>query len=182
VVQLYESEGALLDLLEDFVAGGVSAGDCVILIATREHLAELGRRLREHGLSVDALCASDRYLPLEAGEVLSRFMVNGWPDYSLFVEAITQVFDRVRESGRPVRAFGEMVALLWAQGNSGATVMLEHLWNAFSGKETFSLFCAYPKDGFREDAAALSSICGAHSRVISNSGEQRFDLAYRDVT
>ena len=178
VVQLYEREEALLDLLEDFVAGGVSVGDAVVLIATGEHLAAIGERLAAHGLDAGALRASRQYLPLDAEEVMARFMVSGWPDEGLFVEAVTGIFDRVR--GRPVRAFGEMVALLWARGESGATVRLEHLWNAFSEKEAFSLFCAYPRDAFCEDAA-LASICGAHSQMISNAGEQRFDLAYRDV-
>ena len=182
VVQIYESEGALLDLLEDFAAGGLSAGDCVIVIATKAHLAALGKRLGDHGLHVGALRAADRYLPLEAGELMARFMVGGWPDGRLFEEAAAGVFDRVRGGGRPVRAFGEMVALLWARGERAAAVRLEHLWNAFSGKEAFSLFCAYPQEGFSEDAAgALSSICRAHSRIITNAGEQRFDLSYLDV-
>lgn len=182
VVQLYENEEALLSLLEDFVAGGMSVGDAVILIATGEHLAAMGGRLANHGLDVGALCASNQYLPLDAEKVMAGFMVDGWPDERLFAEAITEMFDRARKGSRPVRAFGEMVALLWARGNGGATVRLEQLWNAFSEREAFSLLCAYPREAFCEDAAgALSSICRAHSRMISNSGEPRFDLAYRDI-
>src|SRR5688500_19228341 len=54
---------------------------------------------------------------------------------------------------RSVRAFGEMVAVLWANGHNGATVRLEHLWHAFCQSEAFSLFCAYPKTGFTQDAS-----------------------------
>ena len=182
VVQLYESEEGLLNLLEDFAAGGVTAGDAVIVIATGEHLEALGERLGNYGLDIDSLRASGQYLPLDVGQIMAGFMVGGWPDERLFVEAVTGIFDRVRGGGWHVRAFGEMVALLWARGSRDATVRLEHLWNAFSEREAFSLFCAYPREAFCEDAAgALSSICGAHSRMISNAGEQRFDLAYRDV-
>lgn len=49
--------------------------------------------------------------------------------------------------GRRVRAFGEMVAVMWTRGQSGATVQLEHLWHRFCQTKAFSLFCAYPKSG-----------------------------------
>jgi hypothetical protein len=63
-----------------------------------------------------------------------------------------------------------MVALLWAQGHSGATVHLEHLWHALCAAESFALFCAYPKNGFTQDAAAsMQEICEAHSKVIGRA-------------
>lgn len=182
VVQIYENDEALLNLLEGFVTGGISANESVILIATRAHLHTLERRLRLHGLNVDALCASDQYIPLDAAETLSAFMVNDIPDYSLFVKTITATFDRIRDSKRQVRAFGEMVAILWEQGNSAATMMLEHMWNAFFEKETFSLFCAYPKNQFLEDTTnSLSNIYKAHSKIITNSGVSSTKLSYQVV-
>ncbi|MHC2990165.1 hypothetical protein OB13_00630 [Pontibacter sp. HJ8] len=182
VVQIYESEDALLNLLEGFVTGGISANESVILIATKEHLHTLEWGLRLHGLNVDALCASNQYIPLVAADILSQFMVNDFPDYSLFVKTITAIFDRIRDSKRQVRAFGEMVAILWEQGNSAATMMLEHLWNAFFEKESFSLLCAYPKNQFSEDTAnALSTICKAHSKIITNSGVSSTKLSYQEI-
>jgi hypothetical protein len=70
-----------------------------------------------------------------------------------------------------VRAFGEMVALLWAQGHCGATVRLEYLWSRFCDQQGFSLLCAYPKSGFTSDAAdSIRQICDAHSHVVDRSG------------
>ncbi|GAA4442873.1 hypothetical protein GCM10023188_43070 [Pontibacter saemangeumensis] len=182
VLQIYENDQALLNLLEDFVVGGISVGDCVILIATEWHLAALEKRLRDQGLDTKTLYVACQYIPLNAKEMLEKFMVNGWPDEGLFVEAISSVFNRIRDNKQQVRAFGEMVSLLWGQGNGAATIRLEHLWNAFFEKETFSLLCAYPQDKFPDHAtSALSCICKAHSRIITNSGEARFDLAYQDV-
>jgi len=67
-----------------------------------------------------------------------------------------------------VRAFGEMVAILWAQGNSGATVRLEHLWQDLCQEQNLALFCAYPRCGFTLDSAqSIEDICAAHSRVIA---------------
>ena len=69
--------------------------------------------------------------------------------------------------GRRVRAFGEMVALLWAQGHTAAIVRLEHLWHRMCQERGFSLFCAYPRVGFTQDVdASIREICAAHSKVL----------------
>ncbi len=53
-------------------------------------------------------------------------LVNNWPDENLFFEFITTLLKRVQQNNRKVRAFGEMVAVLWEQGFNGATVQLEN--------------------------------------------------------
>ena len=167
LVHIYEHENAFLDSLEGFVAGGLRAGEAVISIATIPHLRELESRLTAHGVNMAALRADDQYLTLDANHALSQFMVNGWPDEELFNDFVVQLIQRARKGGRRVRAFGEMVAILWAQGRNGATVRLEHLWNNLCRSEEFSLFCAYPKSGFTEDSdVSLREICAAHSKVI----------------
>ena len=182
VMQIYEQEEVLLNLLEGFVAGGISVGDCVILIATPAHLDAIAHRLRVYGLNPEALEASSQYLPLNAEAVLSKFMVDGRPDYHLFMATIDAVFERAHQVQRPVRAFGEMVALLWAEGNMAATVMLEHLWNSYAEKEQFTLFCAYPQGDFSpDDETALSHICKAHTKIVTTWKASRTELAYTDA-
>jgi hypothetical protein len=67
-----------------------------------------------------------------------------------------------------VRVFGEVVALMWARGYCSVTVRLEHLWTEFCQKESFALFCAYPRMGFTEDPAqSIAHICAAHSKVLA---------------
>ena len=66
------------------------------------------------------------------------------------------------------RAGFVVVAVLWAQGHNGATVRLEHLWHEVCEREAFSLFCAYPRSGFTQDAeVSMKEICAAHSKVIA---------------
>ncbi|MCJ8163364.1 MEDS domain-containing protein [Pontibacter sp. E15-1] len=183
VLQLYEDDEALLNLLEDFAVGGFSVDDTVMVIATPEHLAELKRRLREDGLDLEKLCSSNKFIAISADEMLSRFMREGMPDEQLFIQAVTGVFDNVRNSKRHIRVFGEMVAILWEQNNREATIRLENMWNAFFEKESFALFCAYPKSEFSNEAASsLSCICSAHAKIISNVGAPRFDVSYQNTT
>lgn len=168
LLQIYTHDSEFLENLADFVASGLAAGDAVVVIVTDAHRSALTGRLRARGIEVAKAIAEGQFLPLDADETLGQFMRNGWPDENLFDATISRVLMRARARSRKVRAFGEMVALLWERGNAGATVRLEHLWNKIMKREEFPLFCAYPKSGFTEGAReSLQSICAAHSRLIA---------------
>ena len=94
-------------------------------------------------------------------------MVNQWPDDQLFFNFVAELIARAQNGGRRVRAFGELVALMWARGHVAATVRLEFLWHQLCHQKSFSLFCAYPKAGFTEDPLkSLDVIRATHSRII----------------
>lgn len=167
ILQIYETDNEFIASLEGFVTGGFEKDESVVVIATPEHLRALNERLRKKGYDLFSLTLQDQYIPLSAEDTLAQFMINGWPDQNLFYHLLTNLLLRARKKERRVRAFGEMVALLWAKGFSGATVHLEHLWSQYCQSEEFSLFCAYPKAGFTEDPIeSLEQICGCHSKLI----------------
>jgi len=167
LVQIYSNERVLLDSLEGFVAGGIAEDEAVIVIATPGHRQELDRRLKARGIDIAAAKADGCYQLLDAQATLAEFMLDGWPNDDRFHAVIERLLARPRREGRRVRAFGEMVALLWANGHKGATVRLEYLWHELCEVERFSLLCAYPKSGFKKDpAASLHDIFAAHSRVV----------------
>jgi hypothetical protein len=183
VVQIYENDEVFLDLLTGFVSGGVNVDDAVIVIATDSHLKGLEDRLVLLGYDVQKLIRNTQYIPLDAEKTLSKFVVNGWPDETLFNHVVSELIGKAKQGDRQVRAFGEMVALLWAKGQIGATVRLEHLWNMFCENEAFCLFCAYPKSGFTQDASeSVMHICGAHSKMVAGvGGGVMTDLLYKNV-
>jgi hypothetical protein len=167
VVQIYEEDDRFLDSLEAFVLDGLADGESIVAIATATHLHFLEERLRARGVSINIARARGQYIPLDARETLAKFMVAGWPDEALFNAVVGELLATARGDGRRVRAFGEMVALMWADGLTGAVVRLEQLWHALCARESFPLFCAYPKSGFTEDAdESVRAICAAHSRVL----------------
>jgi hypothetical protein len=182
VVQIYENDETFLEVLSGFVGGGINSGDCVIAIATEQHLAALDNRLWSIGVHVDSLISNGQYIPIIAEEALKEFMVSGWPDEEKFRKFLNLLLKRARKHNRPVRAFGEMVALLWAEGNSGATVRLEHLWEQFCASENFCLFCAYPKTGTTQDIMeSLQNICSSHTKMITTLEKPMTELYFRNI-
>src|SRR5579871_1889335 len=152
IVEIYQSEGEFLENLAEFVAGGLANGEAAILIATPAHRDAVVSRLTSLHFDIAAFSARDQLILLDAEDVISRFVINDWPDEALFQREIGAVLQRAVARGRKVRAFGEMVALMWANGLCGATIQLEHLWTDLCRRLEFSLYCAYPKAGFTVDA------------------------------
>ncbi len=70
-------------------------------------------------------------------------MVNGQPNGALFKASASAAIQRVCGDRRrcTIRAYGEMVDLLWKDGISGAAIKLEMLWNHLANTRDFSLLC-----------------------------------------
>jgi hypothetical protein len=166
LVEFYEDEGRFLDSLERFVVDGLRAGEAVVAIANVAHLGALRARVEAAGLDTAALQACDRYIALDAAATLSQFMVGGWPDPRLFERVIGDLVGRARQRAPGVRAFGEMVALLWGQGRFEATLRLEQLWSRLCERAGVSVLCAYPRIGSTRDLTeSLAEVCASHSQV-----------------
>lgn len=168
LVQIYQEDGAVLDSLESYVIGGLRSGDGVVVVATANHIVDLENRLQAQDIDLASARRSNQFIALDAEECLYKFMVGDWPDTALFDQLVMSVLNRAGQGGRRVRVFGEMVAVLWAQGFSGATIRLEQLWEQACRRESFSLLCAYPRAGFTNDAQeSIREICAAHSKVLA---------------
>jgi PAS domain S-box-containing protein len=171
-VQFYGDDGVLLHELNNYIGSALADGSSAIIIATAAHIDGLARRLKSQGIDVVTATAESRYIPLEATGVLSKFMVQGRPDPMRFSETIGAVISRAagaaRDETRRVIAFGEMVALLWAEGNTEGAIQLEKLWNELARAYSFALRCAYPVQGFsrQQMAEPLLRICAEHTGIV----------------
>lgn len=167
-VQFYETDPYLLDSLGGFIGAGLCEGDACIVVATDAHRAGLEERLQARGLDMAACRASGQFVSLDAAACLSKFMVDGEPAPERFNELIQGIISQAAVGQRRVRIFGEMVMLLWAEGNHNGAIRLEELWNELHKIYPFILFCAYSINSFDGEAHAvpLSHVCTAHARVI----------------
>jgi PAS domain S-box-containing protein/excisionase family DNA binding protein len=168
LVQFYEADAVLVDTVVEYVGAGLRAGDIVIAIITKAHRAEVEAGLRSGGLDLDAASAGGQYIALVAAETLACIVADGNPAPARFDEVIGTIVARAAERGRPIRAFGEMVALLAADGNHVAAVRLEGLWNGLRRVHPFALLCAYPVNvlGGTAFEAVFGDVCAEHTAVI----------------
>ena len=80
-----------------------------------------------------------RWVYFDAVELLSAFMMDGWPNQALFTSTLGGIVERAAVRS-PVRIFAEMVTVLWAEGKTRATIRLEELWNELASRHT-SPYC-----------------------------------------
>jgi hypothetical protein len=168
IVQFYENDEFLIQCISEYVGTALSRGDASVVIATHPHRVALQQTLMSQGINVSAAIESGRYMVLDAAETLAKIMVNGSPDENRFLKVAGAMIAQLSEGGRRVFGFGEMVALLWEDGNRHGAIRLEELWNEAAKKHRLAIFCAYPINLFGGDGAALPfhGICASHSRVI----------------
>jgi|GEM_PF-2016361 len=167
-VQFYERDESLVEAVTDFFAPALLGEDSVVLIATEAHRRAIEELLLTRNVDLEHLTDEGRYVSLNAAETLEAFMIDDAPDADLFRQSVGSLVQRALKNGRHLRGFGEMVALLWADGNGKAAIELEELWNDLGRAYPFSLFCAYPMAQFQGDEhrEVFAEICRTHTHVI----------------
>ena len=121
-VQFYENDEYLIGVVAQFLRDGLTAGDPLFVIATPEHRETLAAAIKKDGFDVEQHVRAGDLTFMDAESTLGTFMVSGMPDRDSFRRHVGGAIDKVRagRSGITVRAFGEMVDLLWRQGKSDA--------------------------------------------------------------
>jgi PAS domain S-box-containing protein len=172
IVQFYRDDRALVSTVGQYIANALNSGDSAVVITTEARSEALADELYANGLDLPGAVKQGRYQSFDARETLSHFMVDGMPDGPRFMRMMSAVLYRARSAARRERPwvaiFGEMVALLWADGKHAAAIRLEELWNDLAKVQSFTLRCAYPMKGFseKEHGEPFLKICAAHSHVI----------------
>jgi hypothetical protein len=168
VVQFYERDEELVLTVSGYLGDGLRAGEVAIVVATEVHWLAFEAALRRSGIDVTQAVADGTLLMLDACQTLPLFMTDTGPDPAAFDDVIGDLVRRATRSGRRLRAYGEMVALLWDAGDVTAAIELEALWNNLGLQVPFSLFCAYPMQsvGGSQYAHAFDQVCHLHSAII----------------
>jgi signal transduction histidine kinase/ActR/RegA family two-component response regulator len=170
LVQFYEEESYLVDTISRLIGDGLEEGSGAVVIATQAHRDAIEERLRARGLDLSAFYEGGRLVSLDAGETLAKILVDEYPNTARFHQVMGSAIAGTNDASQRhfTRAFGEMVALLWAEGKREAALRLEALWNELNQTAQFSLCCAYPLNSFSTalDGDYLTRVCAEHSQVI----------------
>jgi signal transduction histidine kinase len=169
VVQFYENDEFLFDAVARFIAGGLKVGQPAIVYARPESRSAFITRLDRFGFDYHTASRTGTLTMHDARETLATFMRGSMIDEDRFM---TEVGSQIQQTtnGRQVtvRAFGEMVDVLFRDGNAGAAIRLEELWNRLAEQHSFELLCAYAINNFYTETHAqqLKDICRTHSHVV----------------
>jgi DcmR-like sensory protein len=178
-VQVYTDEAFLVEAVAEYLGTGLRRGEAAILIATPSHRTAFMRQLEGIGIAAGKAAQRGQLVLLDAEETLKHFTTGGMPDWQSFHALIGGIIAKVRLDYPAVRAYGEMVDVLWQREERDAAMRLEEFWNDLARLQTFSLLCAYKLDNL--DGAAyrgpLECICNVHTHLIPAHDYYRFNGA-----
>jgi CheY-like chemotaxis protein len=165
-VEFYSDDASFLAGLTLFVETALEAGSKVIVVATESHRNGLLQGLQARGVDTAAAAQQEHFLLLDAAEALSEFMENAGPGRERFLSTVAPLIRCAEIKHKRVELFGEMVALLCADGRMKAAIELEQLWNELAQTHSFRLRCAYPMTEELK-GEPYAAICAEHSAVLS---------------
>jgi hypothetical protein len=168
VVQFYGHEEELADRVAGYLLGALQHDGVAVVIATAAHRRAFEARLTRAGVDVAAAARAGTYWTLDAGEAVRTLTAGGQLDRGAFDRVIGRLIADAGQGERPVRAYGEMVALLWDAGLVNDAVLLEEMWSSLGLTRSFSLFCSYPARSVTGDGhlEAFAEVCRLHGSVV----------------
>src|SRR5271170_5730673 len=168
VVQFYGHEEELADRVTGYLLGALQGDGAAVVIATAAHRRAFEGRLTQAGVDLAAAGRAGTYRALDAEDTLRALMTGGQLDRGAFDRMIGGLITDAGQGNRPVRAYGEMVALLWDAGLVNAAVQLEEMWDSAGLAYSFSVFCSYPASSVTGDGhlEAFAEVCRLHGSVV----------------
>ena len=153
-----------------YIAAGLRLGEGAVVVASDLHTPTILAALERSGLAAERLQSEGKLALFDADTTLMRFLINGHPDAERFERVVGDAMRRMvgNPANAGVRAYGEMVGLLWKRRQYPAAIRLEQLWNGLRRRTPFGLFCWYPVDIFGDDfqTGVVDALLSAHSHLL----------------
>jgi DcmR-like sensory protein len=181
IVQLYQDDEFYGEAIAHFAAEGLAKGESIILVATAPHWVNISGRLASRGFSVQELFGRGQLTLLDADGTLPKFIVNNMPDAGIFKGLARATIEKARAGGKfpRVRWWGEMVNVLYVNGNGRGSTRLEELFGEVGREESVPVFCSFLMDKFDPKIydGPLGDVCRTHAHLIPIDDEVR----HRDI-
>ena len=167
-MQFGVDQAALARNVAGYLWAGLRRGEGALVIAGAENQGAIARQLELLGADLADVLQSRHLVVWDAQATLKGFLVDGQPDWDRFQRLMWAAILQVRRRKLEVRAYGEMVSILWQQRRYAAALRLEQFWNKLLEQPFLSLFCAYAVDVFGNDCdfAGLDGVLATHTHVV----------------
>lgn len=172
LVHIYQNKETLIESVCNFIVPGLTSGEAIVIIASKDNARDFISSLEKRSIDVSKAKLLGQLLFFDAHETLNKIMMNNELDPKRFEEVIGSVLSKFGTSYSNVRAYGEMVSILWNKGDEEKAIQLEKLWNELATKHNFSLLCGYQFDDHKSSTShpCYSEVCKSHSHVITPDG------------
>jgi hypothetical protein len=162
IVQLYQDQEFLNRAVCRFAAGAIANGEGVILVPTVAHWDAFRPRLEAEGVDVKDAQSRGQLTVVEADVIASA---------------------RAQERYPRVRWWGEMVNVLWEQGNVAASMSLEDQFDRLAQQHEIAIFCSFVMDNFNSEVHSrlLPRLGQNHSHLIPVEDYARLERAVADA-
>ena len=185
IVLLYQDQDFLSRAVCRFAGAGLANGEGIMLFPTLTHWNAFRPRLEAEGVDVHAAQERGQLTVVDADEILPRLMRDAMPDPPAFRRAFGDVLGRARTGGsyQKVRAWGEMVNVLWERGDIAASMNLEDLFDQLNKTIDIAMFCSFLMDNFNGDVheRMLPRLGTNHSHLIPVEDYARLERAVNDA-
>lgn len=174
LLKICRDEAMQAEAVAYFIKGGLLDNELVIIIARASLRNAILFHLNAMGLNVQFFKNQGQLKFLDADFLLSRILINDMLEDRVIHELIVRPIQIAHLKYGKIRAFGEMVDILWKGRQYDRALQLEKLWDELSKEYQFALFCTYLTNSF--DASdyddSLEHVCKVHSHLLPLEREE----------
>jgi len=180
LVQIYDQrrEDSLIRNATRYFAEGLRKGEGLLVIArARQHEA-----FRKQTEGCEQAIREGRAAFFDSREMLGRLITGGRLEWSRFESVVGTALETVRPRGDDppgVRAYGDIVDILWNARQYSVAIRLEQFWNKLRTRSRLSLFCGYSMDIFAADLhlLPLDGVLSSHSHLVPAESDAALEIA-----
>lgn len=180
VAHLYTDSNILLGKVASFITPALLEGHAAVIAATQEHIDGLLRRINNDQIDVERLLERRQLICVDAEQLLANILDNNQINWESLQTMMEPEIEAATARFGELVVYGEVVNVLWQQGNYAGAHALEQWWNELVKRYGFALMCGYRADllSYQEDMVdRLHEVCQTHTHVAASGDGERMEAA-----
>ncbi len=168
IVQVCQDETSQAEMLTQYVMEGLENSEGIVIIARPALRKAVISKMKEIDLDAQVLKSEGKIKFFDAEFLLSGFLIDGVLDEQAFQQFVASPVLAMQLKYGKVRAFGEMVDVLWKDAQQDLAIELEGWWGELCDKHSFMLLCTYLLDSLDPNnyENSLERICKCHTHLL----------------
>jgi hypothetical protein len=168
IVKVCRDDAERINSVAQYVNEGLTNGEAVAIIARPPLRKALNDFLVTQGFDLQSCKDQGKIEFFDAEFLLLSLRFDDGIDAEAFEKFVSHPLMVMKQKYDKIRAFGEMVDVLWQKGAYDEAMQLKDRWNDLFKKIEFSLLCTYSLNHLIPSAydGALEHICRCHTHHI----------------